>query len=110
MEFDVGLAQEGGVTCSDTNFHPLDELGQCMKDKLLSMMNILKCCLVGILVAGSVAAAPQSPDSGGTGHRRPNPAGGTPEPASMLLLAGGALAYGGLRHRKRSKKNVPKED
>jgi len=25
--------------------------------------------------------------------------GGTPEPATLLLLAGGALAYGGLRRR-----------
>lgn len=32
------------------------------------------------------------------------PSGGTPEPASVLLLGGGALTYLGLRRRKRNSK------
>ena len=30
------------------------------------------------------------------------PSGGTPEPALLLLLAGGGIAYGGMRLRKKS--------
>ncbi|MFN6147332.1 MAG: PEP-CTERM sorting domain-containing protein [Planctomycetota bacterium] len=32
------------------------------------------------------------------------PSGGTPEPTTMLLLAGGALAYAGCRRQARSKR------
>lgn len=51
--------------------------------------------------------APQGPNRPTPGRRNPPPSGGTPEPMTMLLLAGGALTYGALRLRGR--KNVVKE-
>lgn len=35
------------------------------------------------------------------GSSKPAPAGGTPEPGTLLLLSGGGLAYGALRRRKK---------
>lgn len=53
------------------------------------------------------AVLPQNPNRPTPGRRNPLPGGGTPEPMTMLLLAGGALSYGALRLRRR--KNVVKE-
>ena len=83
---------------------------QGVVEKLAMMMNVLKCCLVGMLFVGSVVAAAQTPDSGPAGKKYPSPSGGTPEPASLLLLAGGAMAYGSLRFRKRLKKGAAEEN
>lgn len=52
---------------------------------------------------------PQQPQLGwgfNQGSSKPAPAGGTPEPGTLLLLSGGCLAYGALRRRK---KNVDAE-
>lgn len=82
------------------------------------MMNALKFCLVAMLFAGSVAAAGQGPGSGvgleqysgGSGKSGgSSPSGSTPEPTSLLLLAGGAVVYGGLRSRKRLKKGAAQD-
>ncbi len=72
-------------------------------------MKLLTCCLVGAILAAGVAAAPQNPDSDYMGKKYPSPSGGTPEPTSMLLLAGGAAVYGSMRFRKRSKQDAKKE-
>lgn len=49
---------------------------------------------------GSVTAASNS------GPRNPQPSGGTPEPATLLLVAGSALAYGVMRRRRAAVKAV----
>ena len=48
---------------------------------------------------------PQDPQLGwgfNQGASKPSPAGGTPEPGTLLLLSGGGLAYGALRRRKKA--------
>lgn len=55
-----------------------------------------------IAVASTLGVAPQGAQDRGK-HikgRGPGPAGGTPEPVSVLLMAGGALGYGFLRLRR----------
>lgn len=52
-------------------------------------------------------AAPQSDRRRPSGGGSPTPSGGTPEPTVLLLLAGGALGYVGLRSRMR--KNTDKQ-
>ncbi len=60
------------------------------------------------LSASSIAATEVDPQggsaltTGGTSSRSPSPGAGTPEPATMLLLAGGALGYGAYRLRRRN--------
>lgn len=52
-------------------------------------------------------AVPQGPGASPvpSAPLEPMPAfGGTPEPASMLLLAGGAIGYGVVRHRRKNAK------
>jgi hypothetical protein len=46
------------------------------------------------------AATPQAPPVLQFKQNKPSPSGGTPEPASMLLLVGGALGYGAWRLRR----------
>lgn len=60
-------------------------------------------------MSGSPLVAPEidvqggsSLSGGSTGGRSPSPGGGTPEPATMLLLAGGALGYGAYRMRRKN--------
>ena len=53
-------------------------------------------------------ASVAAPQGGGYSRPKPGPSGGTPEPTLLLLMAGGAAAYGGLRLRKR-KGNEPKD-
>jgi hypothetical protein len=48
------------------------------------------------------AQGPQGPTMSGRSSRTAPPSGGTPEPATMLLLAGGALGYGAYRMRRRA--------
>lgn len=64
-------------------------------------------CLFAALSASPIAppavdALPQGPtvSSNGIATRGAAPGGGTPEPATMLLLAGGALGYGAYRMRR----------
>ena len=61
----------------------------------------------GLAAVLPMAVLPQGPNRPTPGRRNPPPSGGTPEPMTMLLLAGGALTYGALRLRGR--KNVVKE-
>lgn len=54
--------------------------------------------------AVSSQQGPQDPQLGwgfNQGSSKPSPAGGTPEPGTLLLLSGGGLAYGALRRRKK---------
>lgn len=52
------------------------------------------------------AVSPQEVPAAGLGRGGRPPSGGTPEPASILLLVGGALGYGAYR-LKRSKERPP---
>jgi hypothetical protein len=65
------------------------------------------CCLLSLggspaalhsLPSTSVLAMPATPQGK---PERPAPSAGTPEPATLLLLAGGALGYGVYRLRRR---------
>ena len=55
-----------------------------------------------LVTAGAVCSEPQGGDAIG-GSRGPSrsPSGGTPEPVTMLLVAGSILSYGALRLRGR---------
>ncbi len=66
---------------------------------------------VFIAVDADLDALPQGANRPTPGRRNPPPSGGTPEPVTMLLLAGGALTYGALRlrGRKNADKNVVKD-
>ncbi len=54
------------------------------------------------------AISPQEVPAVGLGRGGRPPSGGTPEPASILLLVGGALGYGAYR-LKRAKERPPQD-
>lgn len=54
------------------------------------------------------AVSPQEVPAAGPGRGGRPPSGGTPEPASILLLVGGALGYGAYR-LKRAKERPPQD-
>jgi hypothetical protein len=67
-------------------------------------------------LSGSPIAAPELDFQGGsmlstssTSARSPSPGAGTPEPATMLLLAGGALGYGAYRLRRKNGGDAQKD-
>jgi hypothetical protein len=65
--------------------------------------------IVAILVLGPMAAAQQSSAVRGNNLQNANSAGtqvpvSSPEPITMIALAGGAAAAGGLAHRRRNRK------
>jgi len=74
-------------------------------------MALTALCVLSVLLAAPTpssspssavlpVAAPQNPHASLVAHGRArSPAGGTPEPATMLLVAGAALGYGVLRRR-----------
>jgi hypothetical protein len=78
------------------------------------MIPLAEICLFAALGASSIAATAVDPQGGssltssGTSSRTHSPGAGTPEPATMLLLAGGALGYGAYRLRRRNT-DAPKD-
>lgn len=83
------------------------------------MILLSKLCLLAIAGLGDSAtvttaepeattlAAPQQPNVARPAGFKPGgsmPSGGTPEPASILLLVGGALGYGAFRLTRRNSK------
>jgi hypothetical protein len=79
------------------------------------MIAFAELSLLAALAASSIAAPAVDPQGGssslsygGSSSRSPSPGSGTPEPATMLLLAGGALGYGAYRLRRRNSE-TPKD-
>jgi len=73
------------------------------------MRNAFILSIVAILVLGPMAAAQQSSAVRGNNLQNANSAGtqvpvSSPEPITMIALAGGAAAAGGLAHRRRNRK------
>ncbi len=77
------------------------------------LLELLLCCSPMAPVPAPVveADAIAAPAPQGRG-RRPNspPSGGTPEPTTLLLLAGGALGYGALRLARRKQATAAPTD
>jgi hypothetical protein len=71
------------------------------------MIAAVELCLCAVLTALPLSPNDdaQGPTPSGRSSRTAPPGSGTPEPATMLLLAGGALGYGAYRMRRRNNTN-----
>jgi hypothetical protein len=75
---------------------------------MIAAVEICLCAVLTALPMTSVNDGPQGPTSSGRSSRTAPPGSGTPEPATMLLLAGGALGYGAYRMRRRTPNDQPR--
>lgn len=80
--------------------------GFCLARTMIAAVEISLCAVLTALPLFPHDDA-QGPTLSGPVSRTAPPSGGTPEPATMLLLAGGALGYGAYRMRRRNPDDQP---
>ena len=104
-----GDVEPAGIRTS--SFRELRPALYCLPDAMI-LPQLAVLSLLFAAPAPAAAAADATPQGGGvtaapnSGPRNPQPSGGTPEPATLLLVAGSALAYGVMRRRRAAVKVV----